>query len=446
MITQLIKNARIINEGKQFIGSVLIKNDLIEEIYSGQPDKIEDTWKVIDASGKLLIPGVIDDQVHFRDPGMPQKGDLYTESKAAVAGGTTSFMDMPNVKPQTLTQELLAERYKLGAEKSFANYSFYMGASNTNLDEVIKTNPKDVCGIKVFMGSSTGNMLVDDIETLSQIFEKAPLLVATHCEDSPMIDAKLEAYRKKYGDDIPMDFHGEIRSAEACYKSSSKAIELAKKYNTRLHILHLSSGMEMDLFDNKIPSKDKRITAEVCIHHLRFNNTDYAERKARIRWNPAIKTADDQNKIWEALLDDRLDVIATDHAPHTVEEKDGNYMQAAGGGPLVQHSLVSMLEFAHKGKLSLEKVIEKMCHAPADVFQVEKRGYIRKGYFADLVLLSEDKWTVNKENILYKCAWSPFEGDSFHYKVDQTFVNGKLVYKQGKIDERIRGKRLTFTR
>ena len=446
MTTQLIKNALIINEGKKFTGSVLIKNDLIEEIFEGCPENIHSDWKVIDASGKVLIPGVIDDQVHFRDPGMPQKGDLFTESRAAVAGGTTSFMDMPNVKPQTLTQELLAERYKLGAEKSLANYSFYMGASNTNLEEVIKTNPKNVCGIKVFMGSSTGNMLVDDIETLSQIFEKAPLLIATHCEDSPMIDANQEKYRAKYGDDIPMDYHGEIRSAEACYKSSSKAIELAEKYNTRLHILHLSSGMEMELFDNKVPSKDKRITAEVCVHHLRFNDSDYASRKARIRWNPAIKTADDQNKIWEALLDDRLDVIATDHAPHTVEEKDGNYMQAAGGGPLVQHSLVTMLEFAHQGKLSVEKVVEKMCHAPADVFQVEKRGYIRKGYFADLVLLSEDEWTVNKENILYKCAWSPFEGDSFHYKVDHTFVNGQLVYKQGQIDESIRGKRLTFTR
>ena len=446
MTTLLIKNAQIINEGKQFIGSVLIKDDLISEVYTGQINKIEDDWEIVDATGKLLIPGVIDDQVHFRDPGMPQKGDLFTESRAAVAGGTTSFMDMPNVKPQTLTQELLADRYKLGAEKSLANYSFYMGASNTNLEEVIKTNPKNVCGIKVFMGSSTGNMLVDDIDTLSQIFEKAPLLIATHCEDSPMIDANLETYRKKYGDNIPMKYHGKIRSAEACYKSSSKAIELAKKYNTRLHVLHLSSGMEMDLFDNTIPSKDKKITAEVCVHHLRFNDSDYAERQARIRWNPAIKTVDDQNKLWEALLDDRLDVIATDHAPHTVEEKDGNYMQAAGGGPLVQHSLVSMLEFAHQGKLSLEKVIEKMCHAPADIFQVEKRGYIRKGYFADLVLLSENEWTVNKKNILYKCAWSPFEGDSFHYKVEQTFVNGELVYNQGKINGNIRGKRLTFTR
>lgn len=446
MISQLIKNALIINEGKKFIGSVLIKNDLIEEIFTEIPENIPSDWKVIDASGKILIPGVIDDQVHFRDPGMPEKGDLFTESRAAVAGGTTSFMDMPNVKPQTLTQELLAERYQLGAEKSLANYSFYMGASNTNLEEVIKTDPKNVCGVKVFMGSSTGNMLVDDIDTLSQIFEKAPLLIATHCEDSPIIDSNLAKYREKYGDDIPMDFHGKIRSAEACYKSSSKAIELAKKYNARLHVLHLSSGIEMDLFNNKVPAKDKRITAEVCVHHLRFNDTDYATKKARIRWNPAIKTESDQNKIWEALLDDRLDVIATDHAPHTIAEKDGNYMQAAGGGPLVQHSLVAMLEFTRQGKLSIEKVVEKMCHAPADIFQVEKRGYIRKGYFADLVLLSEDEWTVNKENILYKCAWSPFEGDRFHYKVNQTFVNGQLVYDQGKIDETVRGKRLTFTR
>ncbi len=446
MISQLIKNALIINEGKKFIGSVLIKNDLIEEIFTETPENIPSDWKVIDASGKILIPGVIDDQVHFRDPGMPEKGDLFTESRAAVAGGTTSFMDMPNVKPQTLTQELLAERYQLGAEKSLANYSFYMGASNTNLEEVIKTDPKNVCGVKVFMGSSTGNMLVDDIDTLSQIFEKAPLLIATHCEDSPIIDSNLAKYREKYGDDIPMDFHGKIRSAEACYKSSSKAIELAKKYNARLHVLHLSSGIEMDLFNNKVPAKDKRITAEVCVHHLRFNDTDYATKKARIRWNPAIKTESDQNKIWEALLDDRLDVIATDHAPHTIAEKDGNYMQAAGGGPLVQHSLVAMLEFTRQGKLSIEKVVEKMCHAPADIFQVEKRGYIRKGYFADLVLLSEDEWTVNKENILYKCAWSPFEGDRFHYKVNQTFVNGQLVYDQGKIDETVRGKRLTFTR
>lgn len=446
MSSILIKNALIINEGKKFAGSVLVKDQLIEEIYTSAPEVTDPNCKVIDAGGRILIPGVIDDQVHFRDPGMPQKGDLYTESRAAVAGGTTSFMDMPNVKPQTVTQELLTERYKLGAEKSLANYSFYMGATNTNLDEILKTDPKSVCGIKIFMGSSTGNMLVDDIDTLSQIFEKAPILIATHCEDSPTIDKNQAEYQKKYGDDIPMDYHGEIRSAEACYKSSSKAIELAKKYNTRLHILHLSTAMEMDLFDNSIPSKDKRITAEVCVHHLWFNDQDYKTKKSRIRWNPAIKTKNDQDALWEALLDDRLDVIATDHAPHTPAEKDGNYMQAAGGGPLVQHSLVAMLEQARRGKITLEKVVEKMCHAPAEVFQVEKRGFIRKGYFADLVLLTEDSWTATEKNTLYKCGWTPFDGEKFQYKVEKTFVNGHLAYDDGKFDENNKGMRLSFER
>jgi dihydroorotase len=446
MSSILIKNALIINEGKKFAGSVLVKDQLIEEIYTSAPEVTDPNCKVIDAGGRILIPGVIDDQVHFRDPGMPQKGDLYTESRAAVAGGTTSFMDMPNVKPQTVTQELLTERYKLGAEKSLANYSFYMGATNTNLDEILKTDPKSVCGIKIFMGSSTGNMLVDDIDTLSQIFEKAPILIATHCEDSPTIDKNQAEYQKKYGDDIPMDYHGEIRSAEACYKSSSKAIELAKKYNTRLHILHLSTAMEMDLFDNSIPSKDKRITAEVCVHHLWFNDQDYKTKKSRIRWNPAIKTENDQDALWEALLDDRLDVIATDHAPHTPEEKDGNYMQAAGGGPLVQHSLVAMLEQARRGKITLEKVVEKMCHAPAEVFQVEKRGFIRKDYFADLVLLTEDSWTATEKNTLYKCGWTPFDGEKFQYKVEKTFVNGHLAYDDGQFDESNKGMRLSFDR
>ena len=446
MSSILIKNALIINEGKKFAGSVLVKDQLIEEIYTSAPEVTDPNCKVIDAGGRILIPGVIDDQVHFRDPGMPQKGDLYTESRAAVAGGTTSFMDMPNVKPQTVTQELLTERYKLGAEKSLANYSFYMGATNTNLDEILKTDPKSVCGIKIFMGSSTGNMLVDDIDTLSQIFEKAPILIATHCEDSPTIDKNQAEYQKKYGDDIPMDYHGEIRSAEACYKSSSKAIELAKKYNTRLHILHLSTAMEMDLFDNSIPSKDKRITAEVCVHHLWFNDQDYKTKKSRIRWNPAIKTKNDQDALWEALLDDRLDVIATDHAPHTPAEKDGNYMQAAGGGPLVQHSLVAMLEQARRGKITLEKVVEKMCHAPAEVFQVEKRGFIRNGYFADLVLLTEDSWTATEKNTLYKCGWTPFDGEKFQYKVEKTFVNGHLAYDDGKFDENNKGMRLSFER
>jgi dihydroorotase len=446
MSSYLIKNALIINEGKKFPGSVLVKDHVIADIFTEEPKGIDEGCKIIDAGGRLLIPGVIDDQVHFRDPGMPHKGDLYTESRAAVAGGTTSFMDMPNVKPQTITQDLLAERYELGASKSLANYSFYMGATNSNLDEILKTDPKQVCGIKIFMGSSTGNMLVDDIETLSQIFEKAPLLIATHCEDTPTIEKNQAEYVEKYGEDIPMEYHGKIRSAEACYKSSSKAVELAKKYNTRLHILHLSSGMEMDLFDNSIPSKDKRITTEVCVHHLWFNDKDYKNKQARIRWNPAIKTEDDQEQLWEALLDDRLDVIATDHAPHTEEEKDGNYLNSAGGGPLVQHSLIAMMEQARRGRISIEKLIEKMCHTPAEIFQVEKRGFIRKGYFADLVLLKEEDWTATSENTLYKCGWTPFDGEKFQYSVEKTFVNGHLVYDNGKFDESVKGMRLTFDR
>jgi dihydroorotase len=446
MSSYLIQNAFIVNEGKKNPGSVLIQNDRIEEIYRSEPNNIPTDCKIIDASGMILLPGVIDDQVHFRDPGMPHKGDLYTESRAAVAGGTTSFMDMPNVKPQTTTQKLLAERYQLGADKSLANYSFYMGATNDNLEEILQTDPKTVCGIKVFMGSSTGNMLVDDVETLSEIFKKAPLLIATHCEDTPTIEKNQQEYLEKYGEDIPMEFHGKIRSDKACYQSSSKAIELAKKYNTRLHILHLSSAKEMELFDNSIPAKEKRITAEVCVHHLWFNDQDYKDKKARIRWNPAIKTQEDQKKLWEALLDDRLDVIATDHAPHTEEEKDGNYMNSAGGGPLVQHSLIAMMETVYHGQISMEKVVEKMCHTPAEIFQIEKRGFIRKGYYADLVLLKEEEWTAKKENTLYKCGWTPFDGQKFQFKVNRTFVNGHLVYDQGKFDESKKGMRLHFDR
>jgi len=445
MASTLIKNALIINEGKQFQGSVYIKDGIIEEILEGSiPSELTKQCTVIDGLGKILIPGAIDDQVHFRDPGLTHKGDLYSESRAAVAGGTTSFMDMPNVKPQTTTQELLEERYKLGAQKSLANYSFYMGGTNDNLDEILKTDPKKVCGIKVFMGSSTGNMLVDNEETLAAIFEKAPTLVATHCEDTPTIDENLQKYKQQYGDDIPMQYHPKIRSAEACYKSSSLAVRLAKKYNTRLHILHLSSAMEMELFDNQLPADKKRITAEVCVHHLWFQERDYLTRKARIRWNPAIKSQEDRDALIDAINNDKIDVIATDHAPHTIEEKDGNYMQAAGGGPLVQHSLVAMLELARQGKISIEKVIEKMCHAPAQIFKVQKRGFIRKGYFADLVLLSEDPWTVKSDNILYKCGWSPFQGDTFHYKVNKTFVNGNLVYNNGTFDDKIKGQRLMF--
>ncbi len=436
----------MINEGKKITGSVLIKNQLIEEIYTHSLENISKNWHVIDAKGKLLIPGVIDDQVHFRDPGMLHKGDLSSESRAAVAGGITSFMDMPNVKPQTTTQKLLEERFRLGAEKSLANYSFYMGATNDNLDELLKTDPKSVCGIKIFMGASTGNMLVDDTKVLSKIFEKSPLLIATHCEDSPTIQKNQEEYQRKYGDDIPVEFHGKIRSARACYLSSSKAVKLARKFNTRLHLLHLSTGVEMNLLEQSTSVKNKKITAEVCVHHLLFNDSDYPKKKARIRWNPAIKTKEDQEQLWEALLNDKLDVIATDHAPHTEEEKDGKYLNSASGGPLVQHSLVAMLEQVRRKKISLEKLVEKMCHAPANLFQIKNRGFIRKGYYADLVLLKEQEWTASKENTLYKCGWTPFNGEKFHYMVEKTFVNGHLVYDNGKFNDEVKGMSLYFDR
>jgi dihydroorotase len=446
----LIVNAVIVNEGKTFRGAIAIKEGLISGIYeetlNHQPT-IGTTTKVIDASYKYLLPGVIDDQVHFREPGLTYKGEIYTESRAAVAGGVTSFMDMPNTNPQTLTQELLEEKYRLGAQKSIANYSFYMGASNDNLDEVLKTDPKTVCGIKVFMGASTGNMLVDDIEVLAAIFEKAHTLIATHCEDEPTIRTNAEAFRKEYGDDVPLAAHPLIRSEEACYKSSSLAVSLAKEFNTRLHILHLSTAHEMILFDNDIPLADKKITAEVCVHHLWFSDEDYEKVGNRIKWNPAIKTPSDRAALLEALLEDRIDVIATDHAPHTLEEKSKKYLQAPSGGPLVQHSLITMLEMSKQGKISIEKVVEKMCHAPAVCFQVTGRGFIREGYKADIVLVDMNKeWTVAPENIYYKCGWSPLEGQVFHSKVTHTFINGKLAFENDTFDETVKGERLSFNR
>jgi dihydroorotase len=446
----LITNARIINEGKIFLGSVWIKDGIIKGIVDTDvsPGEFGNlNCQHIDAQGKYLLPGIIDDQVHFRDPGLSAKADIYTESKAAVAGGITSFMEMPNTIPNTLTQELLEEKYKLGAEKSLANYSFYMGASNDNLDEIVKTDPKTVCGIKVFMGASTGNMLVDDPETLKGIFRDAPTLVAVHCEDEDTIKANTKLYREKYGEDIPIELHPEIRSAEACYKSSSFAVGLAKKFGTRLHVLHLTTAREMELFRNDIPLKDKKITSEVCVHHLWFSEEDYKQKGTFIKWNPAVKKASDRAGLWKALLDDRLDVIATDHAPHTLEEKQNSYFKAPSGGPLVQHSLVAMLEAHRQGKISLEKIVEKMCHAPADCFSVDRRGYIRPGYYADLVLVDLDnKWTVEKNNVLYKCGWSPFEGTEFNSRVTHTFVNGHLVYDNGNFDESQKGQRLTFNR
>ena len=442
----LIKDATIINEGLNFKGSVLIDGEKIEKVYPTVVPADFDLTKVevIDASGLFLIPGAIDDQVHFREPGLTHKGEVATESRAAVAGGITTYMEMPNTNPQTTTQEALQKKYDRAAEVSAANYSFYMGTTNDNLDEVLKTDPKNVCGIKIFMGSSTGNMLVDDENTLSEIFKNAPTLIATHCEDEATIQKNTEIARARYGENVPISRHAHIRSDEACYISSSKAVNLASKFDTRLHVLHLTSAKEMGLFQ---PGKvsDKNITAEVCVHHLWFDERDYIKYGTRIKWNPSVKCQKDKEALWEALLSDKIDVIATDHAPHTLEEKNNTYFKAPSGGPLVQHSLVAMLEMAKKGFISIEKVIQKMCHAPADLFRIEKRGYIREGYFADLVLVDpNNSWVVSPENILYKCGWSPFEGTEFSNKVHSTFVNGKLVYKNDKITEGIIGSRAQF--
>ncbi|MDE0470495.1 MAG: dihydroorotase [Ekhidna sp.] len=441
----LIKEVQIVNEGNIKVSDLLIKKDLIERI--APRISSESNHQEIDGSGMYLFPGVIDDQVHFREPGFTHKGTIFSESRAAVAGGVTSFMEMPNVSPQTVTQQLLEAKYKIAAKCALANYSFYLGSTNDNMDEVLKTNPKNVCGIKIFMGSSTGNMLVDNQQTLENIFRNAPILIATHCEDERTIQRNTEEYIATYGDDIPFEYHPNIRSEEACYLSSSKAVELAKQYNTRLHVLHISTGKETRLFTNKTPLKEKRITAEACIHHLWFAEDDYKEKGAFIKWNPAIKTASDRSQIWEALLDDRIDVIATDHAPHTLEEKQNPYTKAPSGGPLIQHTLNAMLDFYHQGKISLERIAEKMSHAVADCFNIEKRGYIKEGYFADLVLVNLSKpQRVTKHNIRAKCGWSPFEGYSFSASVEKTFVSGHLAYSDHKLNESKMGQRLTFDR
>jgi dihydroorotase len=442
----LIKNATIVNEGLKFNGSVLIDNEKIKKIFPHiVPANFDlSNTEIVDASGLYLIPGVIDDQVHFREPGLTHKGDIFSESRAAIAGGVTTYMEMPNTNPQAVTQQLLEEKYKRAAEVSSANFSFYMGATNDNLDEVLKTDPKKVCGIKVFMGSSTGNMLVDDENTLSEIFRNAPTLVATHCEDEKTILKNIEIARGRYGENVPMSRHAHIRSDEACYISSSKAVELASKFDTRLHVLHLSSAKEMSLF-NAGKVTDKKITAEVCVHHLWFDEMDYISLGTKIKWNPSIKSKKDKEALWEALLADKIDVIATDHAPHTMEEKNNTYFKAPSGGPLVQHSLVAMLEMSRKGFISIEKVIQKMCHAPADLFRIENRGYIREGYFADLVLVdSNQSWVVSPENILYKCGWSPFEGFEFSNKVVTTYINGAIAFENYKINESVKGKRVLF--
>ncbi len=445
MKSYLIKNASVVNEGAITKLNVLVKNGVIDKI---SPSLINDPAdETIDANGKYLFPGCIDDQVHFREPGLTHKAEIYTESKAAVAGGITSFMEMPNTVPNTLTQNLLEQKYKIASERSLANYSFFMGVSNDNINEVLKTNPRDVCGIKIFMGSSTGNMLVDRKEVLEAIFSKSKLLIATHCEDEETIKNNVEEFKKKYGDDIPVTAHPLIRNAEACYKSSSFAVELAKKHNTRLHILHISTAKELSLFDNTKPLKEKRITAEACIHHLWFTDEDYKSKGNFIKWNPAVKQKSDRDAIRNALLENKIDVIATDHAPHTLDEKQQIYTKAPSGGPLVQHALVAMLELHHDGIFSLEKIVEKMSHAVADCFQIEKRGYIREGYHADLVLVDLNKpWTVRKSNLLYKCGWSPFEGQRFNSSVSHTFVSGHLAYSNGAFNEEVKGKRLLFER
>ena len=446
-VKTVISGATIVNEDKIFIGDVFLNGGFIEQIIREKDNPDYNGYEIIDARGLYLLPGVIDDQVHFRDPGLTYKGDIYTESRAAVAGGVTSFMDMPNTIPNCLTQELLEEKYLHAADKSLANFSFYMGASNDNLDEIVKTNPKNVCGIKVFMGSSTGNMLVDSDEALSGIFSSAPTLVAVHCEDEDTIIRNTKEYHNIYGDDAPTRIHPEIRSVEACYLSSAKAVKLAKKYETRLHVLHLTSEKEMSLFNNDIPLVEKKITAEVCVHHLWFSDKDYDRKGNFIKWNPSIKAVSDREALLEAVRNNKIDVIATDHAPHTLEEKERVYFKAPSGGPMVQHSLVAMLEFYHKGKFSINKVVEKMCHNPAILFNVDKRGFIRKGYHADLVLLDlESNNTVKREDVLYKCRWSPMEGETFHSKVISTFVNGNKVYNRGEFCEEKKGERLKFNR
>jgi len=441
---QLIKEVRIVNEGHITEGDVLIVNGRIEKISGSISDP---NAKVIRGNGKILMPGVIDDQVHFREPGLTHKAEIYTEAKSAVAGGITSYMEMPNVKPPTITNELLEEKYAMGADRSLANYSFYLGATNDNTEEVKKVDIHNVCGVKIFMGSSTGNMLVDNEKTLENIFSSSPILIATHCEDEATVTANTEIYKAKYGEDIPFTAHSLIRSEEACYLSSSFAVSLAKKNNSRLHILHISTGKETGLFTNSIPLKEKRITSEACIHHLWFSDEDYEEKGALIKWNPAVKTVDDRSKIWEALLSDKIDVIATDHAPHTFAEKQNKYLNAPSGGPLAQHTLVAMLDFYHQGKISLERIAEKMSHAVADCFQIDKRGYIREGYHADLVLVDLDKkWKVEKLNILSKCGWSPFEGHQFKSSIEKVWVSGHLAYDQGQFDESLKGRRLQFDR
>lgn len=435
MSSVLFRDAKLVNEGKISEGDLLIKEGRIVAIGSARVPSGK--FEEIRVNGKWLIPGIIDDQVHFREPGLTHKANIQTESAAAVAGGVTSFMEMPNTSPPALTKELLEEKYSIAAKTSHANYSFFMGASNDNLDEVLRTDIYNVCGIKAFMGSSTGSMLVDNEKTLEQLFAQAPTLIATHCEDEATVRANTEKFRAQYGSNATAALHPLIRSVEACYLSSSLAVNLAKKYDTRLHILHISTAKELDLFSNDKPLKDKLITAEVCVHHLSFDDRDYTASGNLIKCNPAIKSKEDRDAIWTALLDDRLDIVATDHAPHTLEEKLKPYFDAPSGLPLIQHTLLLMLDAMHEGKITLERIVEKMCHAPADCFKLNERGYLREGYWADLVIVDpEASYTISKDNILYKCAWSPLEGRTFKGNIDQTWVNGTLAWGNGKLQGR----------
>jgi dihydroorotase len=441
----LIKNATIVNEGFQFKGFVLIKDQKIALVRKGNANF--EASETINAEGLFLIPGVIDDQVHFREPGLTHKGTIYTESRAAAAGGVTSFMDMPNTIPQTISQEALEEKFNIAQKDSLVNYSFFIGATNNNLDEILKTDPEKVCGVKLFMGSSTGNMRVDNEESLRNLFANLHMPLSVHCEDDAIIKTNLEKFQMQYGDAIPFSCHHLIRNEESCYKSSSQAVELAMKYNTRLHVIHLSTARELDLFKAGGDLRTKQITNEVCIHHLWFNADDYKKSGAFIKWNPSIKSAMNQEALFDAVLHDKIDIIATDHSPHTIEEKMKIYTLAPSGGPLVQHSLPAMLEFYHKKKIPLEKIVEKMCHAPANVFHISKRGFIREGYWADLVLIDlKSPWTVNKSNLFYKCGWSPFEGVKFHSRIKSTLVNGAIIYNEGVFADNKSGMALSFER
>lgn len=447
MNKKLIKNVRIINEGRSYQGAVLINGEMIEAVYEGEvPSKIiAEAKEVVDGQGKWLLPGCIDDQVHFREPGLTHKADIYSESRAAVAGGVTSFMDMPNTKPQTTTLENLEWKFNRAAETSVANYSFFFGGTNDNMEDIRRLDRSRVPGLKLFLGSSTGNMLVDKKDALEKIFSESDLLIAVHAEKEEIIKRNIAYYTQQYGEDLGISFHSKIRSEEACYASSSEAVELATRLGTRLHILHLSTAKETTLLDNKLPLKDKKITGEVCVHHLWFHDGDYALFGNRIKWNPSIKTLADRTALREAVNNDKIDIIATDHAPHLLSEKGGSCLKAASGGPLVQHSLIVMLELAMEGRFTYEKVVDKMAHKPAELFHIDRRGYIRPGYYADLVLIDPNKtWTVSKENILTKCGWSPFEGYTFHHAVDTTWVNGEVVWKDSQIQDNVHGKELKY--